>query len=63
MIFDNSNNVLLDSEKPKIETVREVHLDYSESMGDAYRSISIEMLATFKELRKVIRELLAGDVS
>lgn len=55
--FDALNVTVADA-KPKIETVRELRIDYTESLGEASKSLSIETFATFKELRKLVRELL-----
>ena len=56
--FD-SLNVTVDK-KPSIETAREVRVEYSDSFGEAYRSLSVETFATFKELRKLVRDLIGG---
>lgn len=59
--FDSLNITVADNEKPSIETVRELRLEYTESCGDSCKSVSFDTFMTFKELRKLIRELLGGD--
>lgn len=50
-------NVTVADPKPKVETVRELRIDYSEGLGDSYRTLTIETFATAKELRKLLRDL------
>ena len=47
-------------EEPKIDKWRETHIDYTESLGDAYKSLSIETYLTNDELIALVREL-RGD--
>lgn len=54
-------NVTVADQKPKVETVRELRIDYTESLGEADKSLRIETFATFKELRKLVRELMGVD--
>lgn len=51
-------NVVMADAKPKVESVRELRIDYTESLGEAYKQLSIETFATFKELRRLVRELM-----
>ena len=51
-------NVVTGSGKPEVATVREVRIDYSENLGDANKSLSVETFATFGELRKLMRDLM-----
>jgi hypothetical protein len=51
-------NVTVADAKPKVETVREVRIDYSETINGLGKSVSVETLMTFKELRKMVRELM-----
>lgn len=59
--FDSLNITVADNEKPSIETVREVRVEFTENRGDTYKSMNVETFMTFKELRKLIRELFGGD--
>lgn len=54
-------NVVVPDAKPKVETVREVSIDYTESLGEAYKSLSIETFMTAKEMRKLVHELMGVD--
>lgn len=54
-------NVTLADPKPKVETVRELRIDYTESLCEADKSLRIETFATFKELRKLVRELMGVE--
>lgn len=47
-------------EEQKFDMRRETHIDYTESMGDAYESLSIETFLTHDELIALVREL-RGD--
>ncbi len=44
-------------EEPKFDKWRETHIDYTESLGDAYKSLSIETYLTFDELMELARAL------
>lgn len=48
-------------EDPTIDTWRETHIDYSERLGEASKSISIETFLTFDELLKLCRCLVGVD--
>ena len=48
-------------EEPKFDKWRETHIDYTESLGEAYKSLSIETYLTFDELMTFVREMLRGD--
>lgn len=47
-------------EEPKFDKWRETHIDYTESLGEAYKSLSIETYLTHDELTALVREL-RGD--
>lgn len=51
-------NVTVADPKPKVETVREVRIDYRR---DGVCTLKVETFATFKELRKMVRELMEVD--
>ena len=44
-------------EEPKLDKWRETHVDYTESLGEAYKSLSIETHLTFDEMIALVREL------
>ena len=48
-------------EEPIIDKWRETHIDYSERLGEANKSISIETFLTFDELLKLCRCLAGVD--
>jgi len=54
-------SVITTLEEPKFDKWRETHIDYTESLGDAYKSLSIETYLTFDELMTLVRGLLRGD--
>lgn len=56
----NEQNVMV-AIKGNEHTTRAVRVEYTESLGDAYKSVSFETLATLDELRKLIRDLIGGD--
>lgn len=45
-------------EEPKFDKWRETRIDYTESMGDARKSLSIETYLTNDELVAIVRELM-----
>lgn len=45
----------------KFDKWRETHIDYTESLGEAHKSISIETYLTHDELVALVRELTRGD--
>ena len=47
-------------EEPKLDKWRETHVDYTESLGESYKSLSIETSLTFDEMIALVREL-RGD--
>lgn len=47
-------------EEPKLDKWRETHVDYTESLGESYKSLSIETHLTFDEMIALVREL-RGD--
>ena len=44
-------------EEPKFDKWRETHIDYTESLGEALKSLSIETYLTFDELVELVRAL------
>ena len=61
MSFDSLNITMAGDDKPSVETIRDVRVEFTESYGDTSKSVSVETFATFKELRKLLKELLGGD--
>ena len=61
MSFDSLNITMAGDDKPSIETIREVRVEFTGSYGDTSKSVSVETFATFKELRKLLRELMEVD--
>ena len=61
MSFNSLNITMAGDDKPSIETIREVRVEFTESYGDTSKSVSVETFATFKELRKLLRELMEVD--
>ena len=47
-------------EEPKLDKWRETHADYTERLGESYKSLSIETYLTFDEMIALAREL-RGD--
>ena len=47
----------------KIDKWRETHIDYKESLGEAYKSLSIETYLTHDELVALVHKMLRGDAS
>lgn len=48
-------------EESKFDKWRETRIDYTEGLGNVYKSLSIETDLTFDELVKLVRELTWGD--
>ena len=48
-------------EEPKSDKWRETRIDYTESLGDACKSFSVETYLTFDELSALVATLLRGD--
>lgn len=46
------------AKEPKVETVRELRIDYRR---DGVCTLKVDTFATFKELRKLVRDLLEED--
>ena len=53
-------NIITTLEEPKFDKWRETHIDYTESLGEAYKSLSIETYLMFDELTALVR-VLRGD--
>lgn len=51
-------NMVVPDAKPKVETVRELSIDYRR---DGVCTLKVDTFATFKELRKLVRELMGVD--
>lgn len=47
--------------EPTIDQYRETHIDYTESFGEAYKSLSIETYLTADELRELVAMLREMD--
>ena len=45
-----------------IDKWRETHIDYTEGLGEAYKSLSIETFLTFDELAGLVRVLCGEGV-
>lgn len=56
--FDALNVTVVDPKKPKVETVRELRIEYRR---DGVDTLKVDTFATFKELRKLVRELMGVD--
>lgn len=54
------SEIITTLEEPKIDKWRETHIDYTESLGEANKSLSIETYLTHDELIALVREL-RGD--
>jgi len=54
------SEIITTLEEPKIDKWRETHIDYTESLGEAHKSLSVETFLTFDELTALVREL-RGD--
>ena len=48
-------------EEPKFDKWRETHIDYTERLGNANKSLSVVTYLTFDELFALVRELTRGD--
>ena len=60
-IAEKANAPITTLDEPKFDKWRETHIDYTESLGEAYKSLSIETYLTFDELMTFVREMLRGD--
>ena len=59
--FDENGTVTnLEAPDMKFDKYRETHLEYSESLGEASKSIDIETYLTNGELIELCRELFGG---
>ena len=59
-IAEKANAPITTLDEPKFDKWRETHIDYTESLGEAYKSLSIETYLTHDELIALVREL-RGD--
>lgn len=57
----NEQNIRLSTEESIIDAIREVHVEYTESLGDAYKKVKFDTFATFDELCKALHVFLRGD--
>ncbi len=57
------SGIITTLEEPEfaIDKWRETHIDYTDSLGEAYKSLSIETYLTHDELVVLVRELTRGD--
>ena len=60
-IAEKVNVPITTLEEPKFDKWRETHIDYTESLGEVHKSLSIETYLTFDELMMLVREMLRGD--
>lgn len=49
-----------DKPKPKYEFSRETRFEYTENMGDAYKSVSVETFLTYNETVRLCHELMGA---
>ncbi len=54
-------SILTTLDEPKFDKWRETHIDYTESLGESYKSLSIETHLTHDELIALVRELMEVD--
>lgn len=54
------SEIITTLEEPKFDKWRETHIDYTESLGEAYKSLSIETYLTNDELVELVVKLLRG---
>ena len=47
-------------EEPKSVKYRETHIDYTESLGEAYKSLSIETDLTAEEIMQLVDKMMGG---
>ena len=59
-IAEKANASITTLDEPKFGKWRETHIDYTESLGEAYKSLSIETYFTNDELIALVR-YLKGD--
>lgn len=58
----NDNLIVTDFDKqPEIDQYRETRIEYTESLGSAYKSLEVETYMTHAELLETIREVLRHD--
>ena len=55
------SEIITTLEEPKFDKWRETHIDYTESLGEANKSLSIETYLTYDELVALVRDLM-GEV-
>ena len=56
-IAEKVNVPITTLEEPKFDKWRETHIDYTESLGEVHKSLSIETYLTFDELAELVRRL------
>lgn len=55
------SEIITTLEEPKFDKWRETHIEYTERLGEAYKSFSVETYMTFDELSELVVKLLRGD--
>ena len=58
LLLEGGVSMITRLKEPIIDEWRETHIDYSERLGEASKSISIETVLTFGELLALCRSLL-----
>lgn len=54
------SEIITTLEESKLDVWRDTHIDYTESLGAADKSLNIETYLTFDELIALVRELSGG---
>ena len=56
------SGIITTLEEPKLDKWRETHIDYTESLGEAYKSFSIETYMTFEELIEIVGKMTGEGI-
>lgn len=51
----------LEAPKMEFDKYRETHIDFTDSLGEAYKSLSVETYMTAAELFRFVKELIGCD--
>lgn len=51
---------IIDAPEPSFDKFRETRFEYTENMGDAYKSVSVETFLTYSEMVRLCHELMGG---
>lgn len=49
--------------EPEFGKYRETHIDYTESLGEAYKSLSIETYLTAEEIMQFVGKMMGGTTN